>query len=374
MRFYNLVAILALGGVSAQENLRGAEPDDVVEIEDRDLLVTGSSGSYSKSVDISLWKCFEGDYCTDILEVCFADAMSYAKTYTGGSLSFADAEFFAYATCFAMAEAHACSFACVKAKAKLDLHAEKDANSGWYSNSMHYSLKAKLLTATVTFAKAATAAVAGAQAAAGGHVFTLAEADYCSGPGKDSYNCDPSLAAALGTANAKAFGDAFALSLAGAAAGSGSAAGTEAKIEVYGSSIDTLYGSFTAVALAFSWAEAFAVALAKAYAEACADAEAFAIACGTAYDKHCGCSTCSCQWESKEEACSAASAFAKAGAKAFGLAVASAAAEASAGAVVGLSWAGTLTHTKNDGKPLGFEFAGGAPLGDVGCAMVCPRY
>jgi len=370
MRFYNLVAILALGGVSAQENLRGAEPDDVVEIEDRNLLVTASSESYSKSTEIHLWKCFEGDHCTGIFEGCYAEAMSYAKTYGSGSFSVADAEFFAYAMCAAMAEAQACSFACVKAKAKLDLHAEKDASS-WRSTSMFYSLKAKLVAATVTFAKAATAAAAAAQAEVGGHAFTVAEADYCNGPGKKSYNCDPSYGEALGSANAGAYGDAFALS--GAAAGSGSAAGTEACVEVKGSSIDSLYGRFTTAALAFSWAEAYAVAMAETYAAACADAESFAVACGTAYENHCSCSTCHCQWESKEEACSAAYAFAGAGADAFALAVASAGAEASAGAVVGLSWEGTLTHCKNDGKPLGFEFVGAAPLGEVGCAMVCPR-
>jgi len=68
MRFYNLVAILALGGVSAQvaddegaRNLRGAEPDEV-ESEGRDLIVSESASSSSKSKSTS--GSFKEDICT----------------------------------------------------------------------------------------------------------------------------------------------------------------------------------------------------------------------------------------------------------------------------------------------------------------------
>jgi hypothetical protein len=379
MRFYNILAILALGGASAQvaddegaRNLRGPEPGDEVEVEGRDLLVTASSSSYSKSTKVTLHKCWKGDGCVDIYENCFAIAFSEAMTYTKGSLSVAEAHFVADACCMAMAEANACSFACVEAKGKIDLNARADTSTRFGTN-MIFDLKASIESAVLTYAKAESAAAAAAIVEVGGGAYTLSDADYCNGPGKGSYKCDPTKAEALAAAEAEAYGDASAL----AGAGSGAFTWVGGCIQAYGSSIDKIAGLFTSCAKSFSWAEAYTQAVAGAYAVAFADAVAISKHCGKSYDDYCGCPTCGgkCpKWASKEDACSYAKAEASAFALACADACAAASADASASALVALSFGGTLTNCKNDGKPLGIAWADGKMNGEVGCAMVCPSH
>jgi len=378
MRFYNLVAILALGGVSAQvaddegtRNLRGSEPDEV-EIEGRDL-VTAGAGSYSKSASVNMWQCWKGQTCRNTYEDCYAEAFSFACSEAGGSLSIAEAEFAADACCSAMAEAEACSFACVKAKGKIDMYATK-ASSTATTTAMNFELYAKLTSATMTIAKASSEAEAQALAAAGGGVFTGTWSNYCTGPGKRSYYCDPSGAQALADAWAGGYGDATAL--ADAAAGSGTSTYVKGVIKATGSAIDKIYGLFCAVAKSFSWAEAHTQAVADANAIAFADAAAISLHCEKAYNDHCLCDTCvgNCRWTSKEEACSAAVAFGEAAAVSCGRAVAEAAAYSSAETMVALTYGGTLKNCKNDGKPLSLGWDGGAAEAEVGAALVCPTY
>jgi len=374
MRFYNLVAILALGGVSAQvaddegaRNLRGAEPDEI-DVEGRDLLVTASAGSYSKSATVTLHQCFKQATCVPVYEKCWAVAFSFACSVAGGSYAEADAEFFADAYCMAMAEAEASSFACVYAKGKIDLQADRSSRLG-----MDFTLWAKLKSATITIAKASSEAKAKALAGTEGGVFTIAESDYCNGVGKTTFYCDPSQAKAIGAAEASSFGDAFALAEAGAASGSGTNTYVSGFIKASGSSISKIFGLFTSVAKSFSWASAYTKAMAQAYASASTDAVAFAKSCEQAYDTHCGCSSCGgkCKWKNKEEACSEAVAFGAAAAETCAGAVAESAAKAAADASVFLSFGGTLTNCQNDGQPLDLEWADGGAIGSVSCGLIC---
>jgi len=382
MRFFNLVAILALVGVSADvsdveadvsdvevtRNLRGSEEDrDLIE-EDRDLVfsyTTGAASSYSKSAAFSFEKCWKSDECGDVYAHCFALAYSDAMAGAYGN-SHAAAEFFAAAFCGALAEAHGRSCACVHAKGNIDLDA-KTVMSG-YTSGMEYNLTIALKSASMTWAKASTAAAAAAYATGGGYVYAGTDEEYCaSEDGKHSYYCDKSGAKAYAEVSATAFGGAGALS--SAAAASGASSGIKGYLSASGQKVSKVSAQFTAVAQSWAFSEAASAALAVAYTEVCADAAAIALQCDAAYDKHCssGCGD-------KKQACDLAIAYASGSGVSVAGAVAASVAKAFAAAKIAVTYGGTLENVENNGKPLYLALPGSKTYCKAYGAAFCPHY
>jgi hypothetical protein len=386
MRFFNLVAILALVGVSAEvsdveanvsdvevaRNLRGSEDRDLIEEdrdlteEDRDLLsigVIGGSASYSKSSSFGFHKCWKADACVDAYVHCMSYAHTNTATWASGN-SYAEAEFLAATICKALAEAHSRSCACVWARGDIDL----DAKSSTYG--MAYELQIKLKTATMTFAKASSAAGALAIAAGEGQVYATTDEAYCAGPGKDKYKCDPSKAKAYATVSALALGGAEAMADSEAAAGTNSY--MAGRLSAGGQSVSSIGARFITVAKSWSFSQAETEAVAIAYTEVCGDAVAIAKQCDAAYDEHCSSGGCS-GFKDKNEACDKAVAVAQGYGSEWAVACAGSVAKAMAATKIVVSYGGTLKNCLNNGQPLTLALDGESSFAEASSAAVCPR-
>ena len=370
MRFFNLVAILALGTVSAEvsdavaPNLRGSEPE-VDENRDLAVYAGGASASYSKSTSFSFNCCYKGDYCMDMHAYCWEYAHTNADTYASGN-SFAEADFFAASICGAFADAHACSFACVKAKGKIDLDAKADSKFG-----KQLSLSLKLTQATMTVAKASSEASAFAIAGAAGLVYTETDADFCNGLGHGTPQCGGADAEAIAEASAIAFGDAYAM--ADATGASGTSSQISAWVDARGQNVKYVSAYVTTVAKSWSFAAASTTAFANAYAAVCADAEVMTKQCNKYYQQYCGGGTGACRWKDQSEACSAAVAHASGYGFAYADACASASAAAYADTKVVMNFGGSLSCFDNDSQKLKLEFPNGKGSASGSAACICPR-
>jgi len=261
----------------------------------------------------------------------------------------AESEFFAAALCGAIAEAHGRSCACVKARGTIKLDAESERGSRMSSGTT-YSLTIDLASATMTLAKASSAAVADTFTAGGGTVYATSDDAFCAsdeGQKKDP-DCNPNLATALATVSASSFGGAEALS--DAVASSGSSTYSKGYMQVSGHNVQSIGAMFTSVAEAWAFSQAATLAMAASFSEVCADAAAIAQQCDAAYNNHCASSGCG--FTDKNEACDKAVAFGKGYGSNYAEAIAGTIASTYAKVKIGVSYGGTIQNCKNDGKPL----------------------